>query len=671
MNPPSGPSGPDTHLAGSSGAIRPWRWQRLAWLPWAILVVGVVLAWTQYQAIESRKHVLEATRFNTLANEVALALERRLQTNTDLLRGVSGLFAASQFVDRQEFKTYVDSLALRRHYPGIQGIGFSQWLAADELRQHVEKVRAEGFPEYEVHPAGGRPHYSSILYLEPFDWRNQRAFGFDMYSEDIRRQAMRSAVDKNDVSISGRVTLLQETEKDAQAGFLIYLPVYENGAPLATVEQRWKALKGWTYSPIRARDLMRSFVDREFSSLQGRMSMRLYASDQPLAHTLLYEHLPQQQPLQPTLEVARQIDVDGAKWLMQVAWWGGAPVTDDDDSAIMVLWGGTTLALTVAMLAWLVLRHQRSIAQALQSTMRTNVLLAEKQASLRLAGIVMKASPLGIFVTDEHRRIISVNPAFSEITGWQPEALQGQEPPGLQDATFRDEMWGAVARDGEWEGDFDSRRADGAPYPQRLAITRVTDDDGRTLHYVGLFSDITEQREAEDHIRKLAHHDYLTGLPNRALLMEQAGRELQAAARYDRHPVLMFIDLDQFKPINDQHGHDTGDEVLIQVAQRLTALLRETDLVCRQGGDEFVVLLPDHAGLEGVRTLAAKLLAAIREPYNVGSLSLRLDASIGIAIYPEHGQTVDALIDSADAAMYLAKGSDQQKICLAGETPAA
>lgn len=640
----------------------------MAWLPWVILAAGVVLSWIQYQAVEARKQAIEATRFGTLANEVALALERRIQSNTDLLRGVAGLFAASQFVDRQEFKTYVDSLTLRRHYPGIQGIGFSQWLAAGELGEHVQAIRREGFPDYVIRPEVERTHYSAIVYLEPFDWRNQRAFGYDMFSDTTRQQAMRAAVEKNDVSVSGKVTLLQETDQDTQAGFLIYLPVYENGTPLTTSEQRWRALKGWTYSPIRAKDLIRSFMDREFMDLQNQMSLRLYASDQPLAHAMLFEHLPRPDTPPPSLQVTRTIDVDGAKWLMQLAWWGGPPVIEDNENAITVFWGGGLLSVTMAMLAWLVLRHQRDIAHALQNTLRTNVLLAEKQASLRLAGTVMNASPLGIFVTDEDRKIISVNPAFTQITGWQAEAVQGQEPPGLQDAAFRQELWDTVAREGEWEGDFNSRRADGAPYPQRLAITRVTDDDDKTLHYVGLFSDITEQREAEKHIRRLAHHDYLTGLPNRALLMDQAGRELQAAARYDRHPVLMFIDLDEFKPINDEHGHDAGDEVLIQVARRLSALLRETDLVCRQGGDEFVVLLPDHAGLDGVRTLAAKLLGAIQEPYHVGTLSLRLGASIGIAVYPQHGETVDELIEAADAAMYLAKGNDAQKICVSGET---
>jgi diguanylate cyclase (GGDEF)-like protein/PAS domain S-box-containing protein len=337
-----------------------------------------------------------------------------------------------------------------------------------------------------------------------------------------------------------------------------------------------------------------------------------------------------------------------------------------------VLWGGAALTLALAALAQVILRSHRKISQALRSSVDANRRLASSQAALRLAGTVMNASPLGIFVTDAQRQVVSVNPAFTRITGLHPGEVIGKQPEWFlqtQQAVDLPSMWNDVEQQGNWAGELDCRRKDGSVYPQRLAMTRVTGENGQTENCVGLFQDITEQRKAEANIRRLAHHDYLTGLPNRALLVERATQELLAASRYGHKPVILFIDLDRFKPINDAHGHETGDEVLVEVARRLGSLLRETDLVCRQGGDEFVVLLPDHHTEEGLISLAQKLLDAIETPYTVKGRSLELSASIGIAIFPEHGDTVDKLIQNADAAMYQAKAQPGQKIWLAGATP--
>ncbi len=670
MNPPP-PASLANHEA-FSGPQRPWHVGLLAWLPWLILLIGSLVTLGQYRALQERQALLERTRFDIQANEVALGLERKLLSNTDLLRGVSGLFAASEQVDRHEFRAYVDSLELRENYPGITAIGFSQWIAASDYSQHLRTVRAAGQPAYAIRPAGDRPHYSSIVYIEPIDWRNQRAFGFDMYTEPQRQQAMRRAVETGQVSLSQRVTLVQETDQNTQAGFLMYLPIYRKGMPVNDATQRWQALEGWAYSPIRTSDLIRSFLQSDFAALQPHIELRLYAAPQPSPDALLYHNDSTDRPTPTGYTVQREIEVHGVEWSMEMTRLASWPQTDTEGNGLAVLLGGGMLTLTLASLAWVIRRSHLQIGQALRETVLANHQLEQSQAALRLAGTVMDASPLGIFVTDNQRRIVSVNPAFKRITGWPAAQVLGQAPPGLADAETPDlNVWSSVESTGTWEGEIQSRRADGSPYPQRLAITRVSNDAGATEHFVGLFQDITQQRKAEDHIRQLAHHDYLTGLPNRALLVERAGQELQAAARYRRRPVLLFIDLDRFKPINDAHGHEAGDTVLIQVAQRLNALLRETDLVCRQGGDEFVVLLPDHEGLDGLLFLAQKLLNAIETPYELGHLSLNLSASIGIAIYPDHGQTVDQLIQSADTAMYRAKASPDHKVWLAGEDQGA
>lgn len=648
------------------------RWLR--WLPLVILVVGAVITWQQHRALQERVAVLEKARIDIRANEVALGLERRLLSNSDLLRGVAGLFAASEVVDRGEFKQYIDSLQLDVHYPGIQGIGFSQWLTAGQLPQHRQMVREQGFPAYDVRPAGEREHYSAIVYLEPFDWRNQRAFGFDMFTEPTRQQAMRRAVETGQAIMSGKVTLVQETDQDTQAGFLIYLPIYAKNATLASTQDRWKQLAGWAYSPVRARDLVQAFLQQEFPALNEHMALRLYADNEPSEAALLYDGRQASHKAHSLgMTTTRTIELHGTQWLLELELLDGFPLADTSAGSLGVLWGGSALTLALTALAQVVLRSHRRIDRALRSSVEANQKLAASQTALRLAGTVMEASPLGIFVTDAQQRVVSVNPAFTRITGLPAKDVIGKMPGWLapgQHSTDLLRLWDDVKNQGSWEGELNSRRLDGSAYPLRLAVTRVVGEGGQTENCIGLFQDITEQRKAEENIRQLAHHDYLTGLPNRALLVERATQELMAAGRYGHRPVILFIDLDRFKPINDAHGHETGDEVLIEVARRLSGLLRETDLVCRQGGDEFVVLLPDHHTEDGLLRLAHKLLEAIETPYEVKGRLLELSASIGIAIFPDHGDTVDKLIQNADAAMYQAKANPAQKIWMAGAAPA-
>jgi diguanylate cyclase (GGDEF)-like protein/PAS domain S-box-containing protein len=653
-------------------AMAPGLRHTLRWAPAYVFLLGLVLTWQQHQAFERRESSARQARLELHAGELLAGIERRLSSNGVLLRGVAGLFASSEHVDREEFRTYVEGLDLTRHYPGIQGVGFAERVPAADLAAHTRRVRAEGYPGYAVHPPGERDPYSSIVYLEPFDWRNQRAFGFDMLSEPVRRVAMLRAADTGETAMTEMVTLVQETDTDRQAGFLIYVPLYRHGAPLDNAAQRREALLGWAYSPLRAHNLIDSFLEGEFRSLRRHIVLRLYAGGAASPDNLLYGPPPDPHPSAPAAyRVERQTINHGQPWLLELeplpSYWSGD--ADDTPASRWVLWIGTLLSLLLSLIAHLQARHHLSVARLLDDAVRTNRLLADNTAALRLAGTVMEVSPIGIVVTDPDQRIVSVNPAFGRITGYTTQEVIGQRPSllasGRQDQAFYRDMWLQIERTGFWEGELENRRKNGEVYPEMLSISRVRDEQGRTVSYVGMFQDITERRAADDRIRHLAHHDYLTGLPNRAFLVSQAAQELASARRYGRRLAMLFIDLDRFKPVNDTHGHEVGDAVLIEVARRLRALLRESDTVCRQGGDEFVVLLPEYRDADGLRELADKLCDALSAPYEIGELRLGLSASIGIATYPEHGDSVDTLIQSADAAMYRAKADPERRVALA------
>ena len=280
------------------------------------------------------------------------------------------------------------------------------------------------------------------------------------------------------------------------------------------------------------------------------------------------------------------------------------------------------------------------------------------EARQRLAAAVFEAAREAIFVTDADGKIIAVNPAFTMLTGYVEAEVRGRTPRLLwadrQPEVFFQDMLRTVARTGVWQGEFWARRQDGERRAALGSLGAVRDATGRILHYVGIATDITIQKAAEQHIERLAYYDALTDLPNRALLMQQAELALALAARRRISLAVLFLDLDRFKEVNDALGHSAGDVLLTQVAARLQALVRVEDMVCRLGGDEFVLLLPE-ADQEGALRVANKVLAALRQPFAVAGHALSATASVGIALYPHDGADFAELLKNADVALYRAK----------------
>jgi PAS domain S-box-containing protein len=229
-------------------------------IAWFILVLDLIITVLFWNSVKNAVYQDALTRFSFRAEGIRAALEERMITYEQVLRGGVGFFEASNKVTRAEWKKYVETLQINKSFPGIQGIGFSLRIAPEDLDKHIQKIRAEGFPQYKIRPEGEREEYTSIIYLEPFTERNKSAFGYDMFSQSVRRTAMEKARDTGDTAISGKVVLVQETEEDVQSGVLVYLPLYNKGLPLETLEQLRTALKGYVYSPFRIKDLMHGIL---------------------------------------------------------------------------------------------------------------------------------------------------------------------------------------------------------------------------------------------------------------------------------------------------------------------------------------------------------------------------------------------------------------------------
>lgn len=294
--------------------------------------------------------------------------------------------------------------------------------------------------------------------------------------------------------------------------------------------------------------------------------------------------------------------------------------------------------------------------------------IAEDEVELRIGKAAFDAASEGILVTDAKNRILMANPAFSQITGYTAQELIGQNPSilssGHQDRDFYAALWHSLNTHGKWEGEVSNRRKSGEIYIEWLKISVIDKDDPGRQRHVAVISDITERKRGEEIVWRRANYDELTGLPNRRLFIDRLKQTLGRAARHNNCVAVLFIDLDEFKPVNDLFGHQTGDELLKQVASRMDICLREEDTVARQGGDEFVVMLATIHNEQDALAVAEKLLTALHTPFQIDGNIFNIGASIGVALFPQHGETAETLLEKADTAMYAAKAAGRHTVQL-------
>lgn len=278
---------------------------------------------------------------------------------------------------------------------------------------------------------------------------------------------------------------------------------------------------------------------------------------------------------------------------------------------------------------------------------------------LELFGKMFHGSGEAMLITDADKKIMAVNPAFTEITGYSAEEVIGKNPnllsSGKQTPDFYQTMWMSLNETGQWQGEIWNRRKSGEVYPEWLSIGAVRNSKGGVINYISLFSDITERKAAEQKIEFLAHYDSLTRLPNRTLFADRMKLALISAGRNENKVALLFLDLDKFKAVNDTLGHLAGDLLLKSVADRLKSCVRESDTICRQGGDEFMILIPDAEVRFDVEILAQKIISVMEAPHHIDGHDLVITFSIGISIFPDDAIDSEAMIKCADNAMYRAK----------------
>lgn len=636
-------------------------------LPLVVLLLGLGLTAAVAEQTQRLGRQTHEQIERALLDDVADAVEVQLQEVVDTINGVAGLFHASDTVGRAQFSLY--DAALRREedsLSGIQGIGFSRFLRRNDWRPLIAAVRAEGFADFTIRPPGPRPYGSSILFLEPLDLRNQGALGFDMYSEPTPRQAMDRAAQTGLASMSGPVMLPQEQSTGVRSGVLIYAPVYRRGTltlPRQVVDYG-KSLEGWAYATVRVDDLvnvaLRGVNNRDLAG----SAVLVHDGARPSSKTLIFDSQrllsrggltdPQYQP----------IDVAGRTWLIgiQLSRQQIGP-TGWSNQVLLGLVLGTLGSTIAALLTALLVNNHLTTQRALAAAQKAN----QERA---LATTVFEASPQAIVVTDPHGRVLSANQSFARITGYAGAEILGRNlnllKSGRHEGDFYARLWKDARERGYWQGEIWNRLRNGEIRRHDLSVTAVHDAELQISHFVGMLQDITERHHAHEVVRHRALHDELTGLPGRAMLQEKLNAALALAQRQNGQVGLLFLDLNGFKLVNDQHGHALGDRVLRLVAQRLRAATHTQDLVVRLGGDEFVILVPRAAGLAELQAFAQKIEEVVRDCGREFDFPIHISASVGIALSPLHGNRPDQLLHAADQAMYRSKQADDRSTGIAG-----
>ncbi|MFM7314436.1 MAG: CHASE domain-containing protein [Cyanobium sp.] len=642
---------------------------RASHLPWAVLGAGLLLTLvvcSVHWRLQQREH----TRLErALADDISVALTNRLNTHLAILDAVVGLFNAGDGIHAEAFGRFYASLDVRhRHLSGIQGVGFAVLVPPGGTAALEEEMQQQGQPDFRVRPIGPRSLTTAIVFLQPQNWRNERAMGFDMASEATRREAMAQAVRTGETVLSGPLRLMQETSDNPQVGTLLYAPVYrQSTAPLTSEQARWRQLRGWVFSPLRMGDLLGDALRSVQNPERAGAHLVVYDGLQPVDRRLLYNIRgvgPGETLDHPTWV---QLTIGSRDWLIGVELdsVGRRGLGLDPNLLLIALLGGSLSALAALVTDRLVANHL-SLRLALERE-------GQAAGERALAAAVFDTSPVGIVVTDPDGIILHVNQAFTQISGFSELEARGHKTnllrSGRHDDAFYRQMWEAIVQRGHWSGEIWNRHRTGQIRRHELNITAVLNSQRQIVHFVGLLRDITQRYSQDRRMRHMATHDPLTGLANRSLLMEELERCLSRARRQGEGVALLFLDLNGFKAVNDSRGHSCGDALLQAVAQRLRRQVRASDLLSRQGGDEFVLLISDAPDCEQLQAVAAKLLESLDAPYPEVGDGLKISASVGIARWPDHASNGDGLLDAADSAMYVAKQSRQDGRSIAVATP--
>lgn len=638
-----------------------WRSRRVGIIV-PLAIAGILLAFAFYSA-GNWEALRVQTQFNRDAEHIASSVRKRMEVQIDMLLSIERLFAVSQNVTRTEFHDFVTPWLQR--YPGTQNFGWNPLVRNDERTDFEERIRKSGMPNFrilgrnvagETFPAPEAAEYFPITYVEPLE-TNLKALGLNPASLRTTAETIQRAIKMGVPVVSEAIRLVQEDS--LQRGVVVYLPSFGAIDPASGQ----KSLRGIVSGAYRMDDSIASTY--ELARKSG-IELCLIDADAPLDNRRL----------------SGAPDCDSDKWLSK-AITQSIPIRFAERNWVLRL--GSTPEYMQAVLSWTAWSTAATgmlavgvlgafLLMTTGNTRRIRALVERRTAELQTAtdqlkgqqdalAVAQRIARLGSWEIEAGSSKLHTSDELKQILQREGASLatQGDLVASVAD-TDRDRLTRAIARISKVPGrvSFDCRLAANGNTVVEFQIE--SEWQNKRLHRIrGTVQDVSAEREAEAHIQYLAHFDPLTGLPNRSAWTNQAQAALVSAHRNNDVLGVLFLDLDNFKTVNDSLGHPVGDRLLSAVARRLGSCLREEDVLARIGGDEFVVLLPRLQHPDEAALVARKLIQMLSTPIQIEGHELSTSVSIGIALYPEDGHDVDTLLKHADTAMYGAKAGGRNQ----------
>ena len=500
----------------------------LAWIILASSLILTICAWFISTSYVERRAL---DKFEFKAQEIAQAIEDQMLVYEQVLRGGVAFFDSSDFVSREEWKTYVDTLDLSTHWPGIQGLGYAVPVKPESLEKHIAEVRSQGFPEFTVKPPGKRDFYTSIIYLEPFDWRNKRAFGYDMWSNDLRRQAMKKSVETGNAIASGLITLVQETDEDIQKGFLLYIPVYKKGLPLETIENRNDALQGWVYAAFRTNDLMKGILTSRNSGLDSYTEMEIYDHTKS-PENLLYSSTPVQEQVKHLFTKEIELDIQGRKKVISIYENENFKAEGANLPKYIAIGGVIIDALLFYVILALSSVQRKAVRLAQEISGEVELKNAELKDSEEKIKAIVENTVDGIITINSEGIVQTYNKTCISLFGYSPEEVIGKNIKTLvpephkskHDDYLKNYLKTKEAKIIGIGREVECERKDGSTFPADLSIS-VAYEKGNEV-FIGVIRDITARKNAEEKKKK-----FLIKLKEKAEELQRAKEEAILASK--------------------------------------------------------------------------------------------------------------------------------------------
>lgn len=739
-------------------------------LPYIVIVIGlctsIFVGWFTYQYYAQK----EQLRLELTSNTIVSLVKTRMTAYEQVLRSGVGFLNASQSVSREEWAIFAKEHKLDENFKGIQGFGYSEVVLPQNKQEHEERIQKEGFTDYAIKPEGERKLYTSIIFLEPFDERNRRAFGYDMFSEEVRAEAMRHAMQSGKATLSGKVQLKQESDNNIQAGFLMYLPIYKKNSKLETPQERVSAIQGFVFAPFRANDLM----DGILGTMPSNIAFEIYDGNFVNKTNTLYDsninHLPMTlykkiniemnertwtltfrtnsllgseniyivflvpslvlmltlllallfNSLIKTKEIALKIATKATQKLhtseerLRFAMEGSGDglwdwnitsnevffskrykemlgFSEDEIANTLEEWKNRVHPQDLEQVYADITAHIEGKSDAYMNEHRVKCkdgsfkwildrgmivsrgvdgsparmvgshsdISERKESQLKLEEFMSMVDKNVITSsTDLQGKIVRISEAFCTISGYSRNELLGKHHNIVRHKdmpqSIYEELWATIRSGNEWQGEIKNRHKDGSTYWVDVTLTPIKNEQGDITGYTSIRHDITDKKRIEE----LSVTDRLTQLYNRLKLDEIFAMELASARRYNTPFSIIILDIDHFKLVNDTWGHQAGDDVLKEFAAIIKNNVRETDIIGRWGGEEFLIL-SSGTNLEAAAELSQKLRATVSS--FKFSFAGHKTASFGVSSY-HPGDDEKSMVKRADEALYQAKENGRDRV---------